>query len=275
MNDNRWEDGTHKGLDRQKQLDANVDFGTNYSDAAKALWEKENAEIKARMDAEHNAMFSAPSTPVPAVPVSGRIIALLLLVAAFVCFYLLGNAHHDWKYSEEVASTYPTSAEISLPEETGANYYFDLVGNLSEQNQKYIRHSFKSESQNVYNYCENSNCTRPSTANLIKYVYPHIKPGYDNQQAFLIKVCKLDNVAEQAALPYGVSQEIKLQIKPIATGCYISNFEKIKNVLNSNQSYLLTSAQNSKQMFFILLVAMLILGSLGLYLLFRPTHKAK
>lgn len=273
-------DGTHRGLDQVEQNNLNIGWGTTFEDADRALWEKKNADDRARSEAEINAMFPKSSSTshgaaiAPPIEISGRLIGVIFFIAAFVFFHLMSTAHQEWKASSEKAKSYPTSAEIDIPEETDGDAgltYQDMLGALSEENQRYIKSSLRAESGNVYHYCKNNDCTRPSTAELIKYVYPHIKPGRENQQRFLSKICKLDDIQAGLGLPMGTpSPEIKLALKPTATGCLIANYNQVKEVFAGWKRYFSQQADNRRQMYFTWLACMIGATLIGAFMLLRP-----
>ncbi|WP_430227664.1 hypothetical protein [Paraburkholderia tropica] len=250
MSDDRNSDGTYKSSyvgDRQTQINAGVDWGANYSDAQQKVWEHENkqwAESQRKMRETSLPGIQPVTYTGGPISISPRFIGLLLIVAAFVFGFMMASARQEWERNVELSRYFPTSERVSLPEETGGNInelYSNIWGAMIDD--KYVRPGMRSQSFNAYNHCDNSGCTRPSTKVLMQYVYPHIKPGYENQQRALMDICNLWDA--QNSMEYGV-QTIKMKLKPTENGCLITNYNQVKENLAMNESGYINTAVNMK-----------------------------
>lgn len=274
MSDDRNLDGTHKGLDQDRQNAAGVNWTTNKSDAQRMMWEKDLAN-DAALHAQKMKSLQNNNRPVDYSAFAGSSMPLgflgfLFIVAAIVCACFAMSFYHDAQSFSQKAQAYATPEEISFPESTNGT-----KGELFVQLREFLtdaRSIFpgqSSNSGNVFNHCQNSNCTVPSTQTLIQYVYPYVKHDSRSQQAFLGYICHLNDAQESLNL----AQNKKLILKATPTGCAITNYGSVKESLAQSQNYYEQKSGGALSMAYRFMAGTLACGIIGLLLIFRRKKK--
>jgi hypothetical protein len=268
MSDDRNLDGTHKGLDRDRQNAAGVNWTTNKSDAQRMMWEKDLAN-DAAIHAKKMKNLQNNNQPVDYSAFAGSsmhmgFLGFLFIVAAIVCACFAMSFYHDAQNFSQKANA--TSEVVSFPESTNGT-----KGELSVQLREFLTDSQSifpgksSSSGNVFNHCQNSNCTFPSTQALIQYVYPYVKHDSKSQQRFLSYICHLDDAQESLRL----AQNKKLVLKATPDGCAITNYENVKGLLSMAQNYYQQQSSRALNTAYRFMAGTLACGIIGLLLVFR------
>lgn len=258
-------DGTHKSSmigSQQDQINAGIGHGDSFSNAQSKMLDYEQKQREKNY--QKNTLTT--SKPVDYSSFSGlsfssRFFGFLFIVLALYLSFSLVETHeklNNAKHQASLYSAYVLSPIINLPEEHEKPYMYERVmlddAKNYLTNEKYVMPELSHQAFNVYHYCEDTYCSRPSTQNLIKYVYPFVKKGKENQQKLLAMFCRVEKE--------------DIELVPNKEGCLISNYEQIKPILMGSQNKFMAQVSTQTNIFYAQIIGALISIIVGFKLLF-------